>query len=589
MSGWYSAAIQFFQRLWSGYNADRTWALLLAGAAAFTAVALVALSRTKWGRAKPLVKCVVISVVAHVWLLMYAYGTKLSGPGNPNGSLDTPERLFMLVEDSMGQAEELAEPSSLERDDSLAPPLSEQLEALEPMATAPDLEASLPQVPLDTAPLADFAGIADDLMQSLPTMMPKTNVPLEPDVPVAAIAVASSALPAIDQLVPSKRIFDDREVPQEYLLRNNPNRLLYAQPFGASQASEEAVARGLRWLAGSQLPDGSWSAQATGAGRENRVVGSTVYQGIGRNADTGLTGLALLAFLSAGHTHAQGEYSNIVRKGLEYLVAQQLPSGDLSGRKQQSNQAADVFARMYCHGIAAFALSECYAMTGDPTLLQSVTSAAGFTIKCQDPISGGWRYVPQDKGDLSQFGWQALALRSAHHGGLDIPTNTWTHMDRFLDSVAGGTHGGLGKYRPQESPTTTMTAEKLACHLLLEKPLSTEAEIEAQRELLQHLPGIGEDNVYYWYYGTLAMFQFQDKNWQRWNDALQNRLIALQEPDQSYLSGSWPPDRVWGGYGGRVYSTAMSCLCLEVYYRYLPLYHRSNLASQPNNSQGFQR
>lgn len=589
MSGWYSAAIQFFQRLWSGYNADRTWALLLAGAAAFTAVALVALSRTKWGRAKPLVKCVVISVVAHVWLLMYAYGTKLSGPGNPNGSLDTPERLFMLVEDSMGQAEELAEPSSLERDDSLAPPLSEQLEALEPMATAPDLEASLPQVPLDTAPLADFAGIADDLMQSLPTMMPETNVPLEPDVPVAAIAVASSALPAIDQLVPSKRIFDDREVPQEYLLRNNPNRLLYAQPFGASQASEEAVARGLRWLAGSQLPDGSWSAQATGAGRENRVVGSTVYQGIGRNADTGLTGLALLAFLSAGHTHAQGEYSNTVRKGLEYLVAQQLPSGDLSGRKQQSNQAADVFARMYCHGIAAFALSECYAMTGDPTLLQSVTSAAGFTIKCQDPISGGWRYVPQDKGDLSQFGWQALALRSAHHGGLDIPTNTWTHMDRFLDSVAGGTHGGLGKYRPQESPTTTMTAEKLACHLLLEKPLSTEAEIEAQRELLQHLPGIGEDNVYYWYYGTLAMFQFQDKNWQRWNDALQNRLIALQEPDQSYLSGSWPPDRVWGGYGGRVYSTAMSCLCLEVYYRYLPLYHRSNLASQPNNSQGFQR
>lgn len=590
MSGWYSAAIQFFQRLWSGYNADRTWALLLAGAAAFTAVALIALSRTKWGRAKPLVKCVVFSVVAHVWLLMYAYGTKLSGPGSPNGSLNAPERLFMLVDESSGQVEDSTESSPLEQDQSLAAPLSEQLEAIEPIPAAPNLESSLPPIPLDNAPLADFAGLAAEALQTLPpVVMPDPTSTLDAASTVNAMTVASAALPSLDQLVPNKRIFDDKAVPQEYLLRNNPNRLMYAQPFGASQASEEAVARGLRWLAGSQLPDGSWNAQATGAGRENRVVGSTVYQGIGRNADTGLTGLALLAFLSAGHTHAEGEYSNTVRKGLEYLVSQQLPNGDLSGRKQQSNQAADVFSRMYCHGIAAFALSECYAMTGDPSLFQSVSLAASFTVRCQDPTSGGWRYVPQDKGDLSQFGWQALALRSAHHGGLEIPNVTWTHMNRFLDTVSGGTHGGLGKYRPQEAPTTTMTAEKLACHLLLEKPMSTEAENEARRELLQHLPGNGDDNVYYWYYGTLAMFQFQDDSWKRWNDSLQQRLMALQEPDQSYLSGSWPPDRVWGGYGGRVYSTAMSCLCLEVYYRYLPLYHRSNLASQPNSQDGFQR
>ena len=33
-------------------------------------------------------------------------------------------------------------------------------------------------------------------------------------------------------------------------------------------------------------------------------------------------------------------------------------------------------------------------------------------------------------------------------------------------------------------------------------------------------------------------------------------------------AGSWEPNCVWGGYGGRVYSTAIAAMCLEVYYRY---------------------
>jgi hypothetical protein len=36
-------------------------------------------------------------------------------------------------------------------------------------------------------------------------------------------------------------------------------------------------------------------------------------------------------------------------------------------------------------------------------------------------------------------------------------------------------------------------------------------------------------------------------------------------------AGSWDPDMEWGGYGGRVYSTALAAMCLEVYYRYAPM------------------
>jgi hypothetical protein len=42
-------------------------------------------------------------------------------------------------------------------------------------------------------------------------------------------------------------------------------------------------------------------------------------------------------------------------------------------------------------------------------------------------------------------------------------------------------------------------------------------------------------------------------------------------------AGSWDPNDVWGGHGGRVYTTAMGALCLEVYYRYLPLYGDANV------------
>ena len=89
--------------------------------------------------------------------------------------------------------------------------------------------------------------------------------------------------------------------------------------------------------------------------------------------------------------------------------------------------------------------------------------------------------------------------------------------------------------------------------------------------MLAELPGRREPNFYYWYYGTLAMYQLQGERWKRWNEALQNTLVGSQRTEGP-LAGSWDPDPVWGTCGGRAYSTALGTLCLEVYYRYLPFY-----------------
>ena len=75
--------------------------------------------------------------------------------------------------------------------------------------------------------------------------------------------------------------------------------------------------------------------------------------------------------------------------------------------------------------------------------------------------------------------------------------------------------------------------------------------------LLQETPQGGPFDEYNWYYATLALFQRQGDAWEAWNGALQERLLASQETSGT-LAGSWPTNTVWGGYGGRVYTTAMN-------------------------------
>jgi hypothetical protein len=143
----------------------------------------------------------------------------------------------------------------------------------------------------------------------------------------------------------------------------------------------------------------------------------------------------------------------------------------------------------------------------------------------------------------------------------------------FLESVRHGSHGGLASYRPRsvggQQPTPTMTAEAWASRLMLGSPPSPAAAEEARQMLLANLPGQGEDNFYYWYYGTLAMVRYQDDGWRRWNAALKERLLSSQNGSATANGGAWEPTCIWGGYGGRVYSTALGCLCLEAYYRFV--------------------
>lgn len=418
------------------------------------------------------------------------------------------------------------------------------------------------------------------------------NIPWTESTRVSAQAAqAAHALRSATQ----KRAADQQPMPQVYL-RRAARQMAEIEMRGGSVETEQAVARGLAFLASIQKPDGSWNPRETGGGREQQILGHN-RQGAGAQADTGITALAVLAFMADGSTHLAGPYQDQVRRGLEFLMLRQQRGGSLAG-------SAQYYAQMYCHSMSLLALSEAYALTGDERLRATVQSGVVYSTETQNRAGGGWRYQPQEAGDMSQFGWQAMALRSANLNGIALDDNSQRLMQTFLQRHSRGTHGGLATYRVGEPTTPTMTAEALFSRYLLgERPTRLQVE-EATVEILginsrtpstnelpamltmqdcQNLPGRQVDNLYFWYYASLALRQatsdpviadsaIVNQSWELWNKNLCTRLLSLQQSGGPE-SGSWAPEScLWGGYGGRVYTTSLAVLCLQVYYRYdIPL------------------
>lgn len=562
-------------------------------------VAQAVLGRTRWSESRPLVLCISLSVVAHSVLIVYAYGTRVGGGVGGRGGIgsgeavvslnflddadvsdDVPDNLPDEAPEDSSAREALAgdEPTELSESPE-APPEAPEAGVPEPPAVA--IAAMAPLVALmnegpaddDAPPETDLNDAADQLvdsaMEAAPAVVQSADAAREAAAALAAAALASAAA---DRPEP-KRTADQRPVPKVYQNRMSENRAGLLLRFGGSADTEAAVRAAHGWLVANQVPDGRWDADAHGAGREARILGQD-RGGAGAKADTGITGLALLALLAAGETHLKGEHREAVQHGLEFLLRSQRTNGDMSGE-------AEMFARMYCHGIATLALSEAYAITGDKRIQPYVERAIGYTLASQHPTTGGWRYLPGDTGDMSQFGWQLLSLKSAELAGVEIPPLARSGMERFLESVTTGRQRGWASYRPGEQASRTMTAEALVCRYFLRRCTPAQAD-EAVRFLLEEQPGGGSINFYYWYYATLALHQTQGEAWKQWNERLVTRLLTSQRSNGAQ-TGSWDPDPIWGNYGGRVFSTALGALCLETYYRYLPI---ADLAPQTASGEG---
>lgn len=344
--------------------------------------------------------------------------------------------------------------------------------------------------------------------------------------------------------------------------RSGQQRQLKLQRNGGTEASEQAVDQGLAYLARVQQFDGRWTYEL-----EDRLAQPRQ----GHAHDAACTGLALLALLARDHVpHQDGPYRTVVTKGLEYLLALQDEDGDLRGPPELRGPGPN-HGNMYDHAIATLALGEAALMSHDRRYAEAARRGARFIIAAQDPRGGGWRYSPGDYGDSSVFGWQIMALHAAEQLGLEIPEATRENALRYVQLCGLGERRMLAGYQPGESPTAAMTAELLYSRMLLGQELDKDDLANAADFISRQAPGASNPDPYCWYYGSLCLLQVHSEVWDLWNRRTRDTLIGLQRAGEGPLAGSWNTNLRWGAQGGRVFTTSLAVLTLEVYYRYSPI------------------
>jgi len=333
--------------------------------------------------------------------------------------------------------------------------------------------------------------------------------------------------------------------------------------FGGSEESEEAVMLGLAWLTQMQKPGGNWEYDTNSSHKSDHAAA---------------TGMAVLAFLGAGQSHQAGRYKQTVQAGLDWLVKNvDMKQGPNFGKIYND-------PTMYSQGIATLALCEAYGMTQDPKLKEAAQAAIDYIQRAQGQ-NGSWGYTAKTQGDTSIVGWQIQALHAAKLARLNVDDNVIRKAIGFLDYVSTGrTKAVYGYTNPGGSAATSLTAIGLLCrYYISDWRAETPGFAEGTKGLMTRAPSATprkQLDLYYYYYATQVVRYHGGEEWKTWNEGVMRPdgdkngmadwLIALQIRTPRNR-GSWDPEMgTIGGNCGRLGTTCLCLLTLEVYYRYDP-------------------
>ena len=334
---------------------------------------------------------------------------------------------------------------------------------------------------------------------------------------------------------------------------------------GPSQASEGAVKQALEWLRKHRAPDGGWGPLPADHERSGRLPA---------HSDPARTGMALLCFLSAGHSPAEpGPYQSVCADARAWLIRSTSESGVIGPGAEPR------WAMAYHQGMATLGLAEVLQREATPEGLAALRRAVDLLVAWQGRY--GWRYTPRGDTDTSVTSWVILALKSAEQVGVTAPPACWKRIREYLESAS--LEDGRTRYTLQQPPEMPgMHPTGLFLRVMLGESPHTPRNLAAAKLVVEQGQLDGEELFIYYqlYYASLALYQVGGEVWREFNPRNRDAVVGAQV-QEGCEDGSWQPARTaWPGTPhawsprepydyDRVIHTCFAALILETYYRYV--------------------
>jgi hypothetical protein len=325
--------------------------------------------------------------------------------------------------------------------------------------------------------------------------------------------------------------------------------------------TQAAIDRGLAFLAQGQGNDGSLA---------DRVGGTAA----------GITGLAGLALMAAGHQPGRGRYGKNVSRAVDNVVA--LANGPnpgflASGDAQHAGRAGNHPSAMYSHGFASLFLAEVCGMMPEGARQKKVRGvleqATAFSVAAQNK-EGGWRYEPRAPfADVSVTVAIMMALRAARNAGVFVRKDKVRAGSEYIRGCQMA-DGGFSYFKGQGFSAFARTAAAIVGLYSASVPEDEKANAKAVerglRYLQQFIPGrqfnqreVPPQHYYYGqYYAALAMWTAGGDYWRTWFPAIRDELLGRARVG----GGTWTDQ-----WHGAAYATAMSLIILQLPNNYLPI------------------